>query len=340
MSPSLLPADSQALNGKSDAVRESWEENHSHTSRQPLSGGESPLKGTELTPDKIEVISADGDVVLQIEDSHGDSVYYRVSSIALREASAYFDKLLDPAKFNEGERVARKLKELRNQYPSLSVVPTSALPQVFISDLCQFPKSVSNRSIFKDFFEILSFPGKDNPSLSRTLPMALLAVVADRFGATDSIGRYINRNVTRSRPPSTQEEVSRQRILVGLLLNIDDWATRYSTRLIMAGSGRWNLNEMDSQETNDLLWWNLPGDVEGRIIINISGTLKSLTDNTQKSLPIAVPASSPQSAPSKPISSPSTPQKSVNANSATTHPRNVTLSNSEKWSASSPNKVP
>ena len=228
----------------------------------------SPPKETTLTVDNTEIINIDGDLLLQIEDTtEEDSVYYRVSSVILKMNSAYFDKLLDSSKFSEGERVSRRIEDLRNCNSDWSVISTSVLPQVSISYVGQFPKGVSNRPILRKFFEILSFPNERPPDLSGTLSIALLAVVADRFGAIDSVARYINRKAA-SFASSTKESVLRQRLLVGLLLGTGDWANRYSAQLINSGSERWSSYETDALETDDPLWWNLPGGIEGMPTLN------------------------------------------------------------------------
>ena len=216
----------------------------------------------------IVIISGEGDILLEIQDTlQQANICYRVCTTILKKASAYFANLLDPTKFNEGIMVDRSLKELRAQYPDISLAPLTALPRVFIADVGQFPKGVSNEFILTYFFKILHLPNGRPHSVSGATPLALLAVVADRFGAAEAIAPYI-KDIRAPLSLSTKQHHAIQKFPVGLLLGYDDWLTRCSNHLILIGSEKWTVSDLDPNDNDEPLWWYLPGGLEGRSSLN------------------------------------------------------------------------
>ena len=228
-----------------------------------------PIEPTESQNigNSVVIITVDGDLVLQIEDTlEKVDICYRVSSAVLKEASTYFINLLDPKKFNEGIRVYKELAELRKTYSDISNVPASSLSRISISDVGEFPKGISNEIILTYFFKILHLTHERphrNPSASS---MALLAVVADRFDASKSIVSYV-KEAKATQTQVMKEETWRQKLLTGYLLGIEDSVKRWSSQLILSGSERWMQGNEDSVIHGEPLWWHLPGDVEGVYLV-------------------------------------------------------------------------
>ena len=226
----------------------------------------------------IQTISSDGNLLLRISDTRrGSVIYYRVSVVALREASAYFDNLLNPEKFSEGAAVKSRLTTLHEQYGTLSLIPSSKLPVVQISDVGQYPKSASNKAVVTQFLKILHDPLTADLTASNTSYIALLAIVADRFADNAPVAAFVRqrgwndgrqagsdaKEIKRNSATPGKETFWRQRLLIGLLLDFDDWVSRYSSLLINSGSDKWITGSPPSDRDADALWWSLPGGVEG-----------------------------------------------------------------------------
>ena len=228
-----------------------------------------PPLSSEFTEDKniadaVVIITVNGDLILQIQDtSERAAICYRVSSTVLKGVSAYFVNLLDPQKFSEGVRVHTELIELRTKYSDFSTVPASSLPRISISDVGDFPEGISNEFILTYFFKILhrthERPHRVHPNASS---MALLSVVADRFGAAKSVSSYV-KEIKTPHSLTMKEEAWRQKLLTGYLLGIDDFVKRWSSQLILAGSERWIQDNEKAIVHGEPLWWHLPSDVEG-----------------------------------------------------------------------------
>lgn len=274
----------------------------------PLKGvvdnpSDTPLPQPEV--DGIVIISATGDVVIDLEAEEGgggELVSLRVDSATLKNSSPYFDRLLD-VKYKEGLIVAKQLEDLRSKYPLVVDIPLNELPRLMISYLGQ--TSVKTiRPLMTDFMNILH--GQDRAS--RKLPLvnlANLAVVADRFDACPAVSRWANKKNLFTNPASVKatsatpsEESTRQRLLVGFLLQHEPWVTGPSAQLILNGSSRWN--DEDTPPPLSALWWDLPGSTEGLCISpkhpGISPTI-NLTSLTQKNSNSATPRFLTQSTP-------------------------------------------
>lgn len=224
----------------------------------------------------VDIVDS-GDFILQISDSGcGTTHSYRVSSTRLKRASAYFEKLLDPQKFNEGATVNARLTTLHEQYPNISQVPATDLPVIRVVDVGQFPKGACCESIIERFLNILHITASSSPNLRipSTYDIALLAIVADRFSSLSPVSVYVKREgwhmpkqdakeIKRNIPARDGETFWRQRILVGALLNVETWVAQYTSRLVVEGSRRWIQRDDSEGDEGEALWWNLPGGLEG-----------------------------------------------------------------------------
>lgn len=224
---------------------------------------ESNLIAGAIPEEDITVkIDSAGDLLVKIWDEVQDqAIAYRVSSSILRNASAYFETLLDPSKFSEGLSFNAILGKLRTQDKDISSVPTTALPVVLISDAGVLSAGASNQDVVTHFFKILH-KLKHVPVKNCLTHIAQLTIVADRFAVFPPIAAYVTK---RNIKQSIKEVAWRQRIFVGYVLDIPDWVVPYSRLLVNRGSIRWTDNEDDvaAAKGKDEPWWNLPGGLEG-----------------------------------------------------------------------------
>ena len=211
---------------------------------------------------------ARGDLLLCAK--HSDVGHaYRVSVATLRNSSAYFDTLLDPNKFSEGAAVQRRLRELSRSHVDVTLLPTSDLPRVSISDFGQVPKAKTSELAVKLFLDILH-----NPTVSVSVPhphfIAILALIADRFDATSPISLYVLNCGWKKKPAKPDknrksdlqiELLRRQKLLIGLLLGFQDWVYCYSSELIYQGSEKWK--SALTADDGGAPWWYLPHGEEG-----------------------------------------------------------------------------
>lgn len=235
------------------------------------------------------IIVGNGDVFLEIRDlKTGIDHQYRCSRSILSNASEYFNVLFDPAKFSEGIAIDVKIRKLQNQYDE--PIPSSKLPRVYISDVEELPKATyPTNAVITLFLKILHDANTPwPPSRSKSVNLvALLAIVADRFGAHALIASYLRRHTLdvtllkdkRSATALIREVENRQRLLAGMILGFPQWVSQCSASLIIDGSQIWKTTLLDpsgedDKEDNDALWWRLPGGVEGKCpgaLVNISG---------------------------------------------------------------------
>ena len=226
------------------------------------------------------VIAKHGDVLLEVYDQEvGTKHHYQCSRAVLRNASNYFDVLFDQRKFSEGIAIEAKLQELRQQHHGPA--PASRLPSVSFPDLGEFPKaSIPANTVFRLCLEILHDPGIAWPTAvgrAQSINLvALLAIVADRFGAHALIAAYLRRqtldvSLLKDRRDATthdRELENRQRLLAGIIFGFPQWVLQCSAALIINGSKRWtttssDLSALENQNGDNALWWRLPSGVEG-----------------------------------------------------------------------------
>lgn len=238
-----------------------------HSNARNLGKSSSPI---------VDIVGS-GDLILQTADNGcGTTHSYRVSTTSLRRASAYFDNLLDPRKFNEGATVNARLTTLQEKYSSVSQAPTTDLPFIRIADLGQLPKGACCGSTIERFLDILhaTIPSLTTLAIPTTHDLSLLAIIADRFSSLSPISVYVKREgwhalkqeakeFKRNTPAGDKESFWRQRFLVGALLNIEAWVTQYSSKLIVEGSSRWIQRDNTEDDEGEALWWNFPSGLEG-----------------------------------------------------------------------------
>lgn len=234
--------------------------------------------GTLEDPSHEVIIAKHGDICLEIRDQT-TGVLQRFCCLrsVLRNASEYFNVLLDPAKFSEGIAIEEKLHMLCRRYDGL--IPTYDLPSLVIADIGDLPKtSVSTNVIVKLFLRILhdaSTPWPFSRSQSVNI-VALLAIVADKFAAHVRVATYLKNQMLdmtllKDRKSTTaykMELANRQRLLAGIIFGFSQWVLQYSAALIIEGSKRWRSPYLESGEEaekddDNALWWKLPNGVEG-----------------------------------------------------------------------------
>jgi hypothetical protein len=237
------------------------------------------LEGVEGSEDEPALdITATGDLVLQINHG-GERFLYRVAVTSLTKTSPYFKNLLE-GDFGESIQVQRKLKTLdRNKIAEL---PHDALPLVKITDLGRISKVNTIRNLVEDFLNIVHGNG-----LSKSSPisnLANLAIVADRFDCLPSLItadrrlKPIQANERRKSNALTSvkdsEERTRQKLLIGILLDRSVWVSVTSKSLIIGGSTRWKPDAVD--ESDAALWWDLPHGIEEELICRRTYLLETL----------------------------------------------------------------
>ena len=224
------------------------------------------------------VIDVNGDLLLRVTRGEDKFQDYRVCVGILRRESRYFDALLDPSKFSEGQEVELKLRGLRKGSQDTASIPPSNLPKVVIMDARpRLHKSEKySSSVLTWFLSILhraetDWLGTKKISSKPTL-LALLMVYADMFASVPVISRYVSMNCEKElkfdNPDLDQrveEEIIRRKLYVGMILDHGLWVHTYSTFLIVWGSKKW-LDSHDNSAAHgaeEPPWNYLAGGVEG-----------------------------------------------------------------------------
>ena len=218
--------------------------------------------------DKPACIDIDprGDLVLQLSPETGVRSEYRVCIAALREASGYFDVLLDPAKFREGHAVLESLNRNRGHYEENIRIAYSDLPTITLRDVGQVPKRESSSLAFKCFLDVMHGLRPPLPSPAHK-HVATLAVYADRFDAIGVVSAYIaackwGKNKVNL-DGTWREESCRMRLYLSLILGLPHWFYVYSAEMINHGSQAWF---GEGSKLDDGAWWYLPHGIEGQSI--------------------------------------------------------------------------
>lgn len=251
-----------------------------HSIDSTSSNGEAISEPTSAFRRRCNEIAADGDIVLRISHRTSWANYeltFRVGLVALRGSSTYFERLLQTGRFEEGALIAERHRDLCKKHGSLTKLPSEQLPVVNIEDIGRISAVKSIEPLMSDFLCILH--GKDVQTSLPTANLANLAVVADRFSATECLRAYVKRKkvlqaidgkTTPKQDTSLSEEKTRQRLLVGLMLDYPTWIEKYSARVIAKG---WVSHEAD---ISDALWWDLPGRVEEEIALRRECVLETI----------------------------------------------------------------
>jgi len=236
--------------------------------REPLAAADRETSSSPTTDEHgVVVISAShGDLILDIYTEEGNGSQFRVNTAALKSASRYFRRLLDPVMYQEGTLVSKQQEELRNQYSNITDAPSTDLPRVKIEDIGQTSSIKSIRPLMTDFLRILHDSVGTTTSHKILLKnIANLAIVADRFDAIEVVSRWAHDQGIFRRAFATASRVTeehlRQALLVGLLLGHSPWVCYYSAQLMVNGSVKWKGS--DSEVGTEALWCDLPHGIEG-----------------------------------------------------------------------------
>lgn len=247
----------------------------------PFTEGSESTSGNSMLPERkteyITNIVANGDLLFEVECGleHG-KVVYRVGMELLRSACRYFAALLDTSRYLEGGTIQEIHNEIRQKGMEPSQAPGELLPRVRIADVGPVTPASSARKVFSDLLRILH--GLDvqisRPSLTY---MANLGIAADRFDCLFRVAQHVKKTnmlqmLSGKHPDRASilipEERTRQRILVGWLLDQPEWLYSSSKRLVLGGSSLWR--DMEVSEGCDRgLWWNLPDGLEGTVSSHI-----------------------------------------------------------------------
>lgn len=151
---------------------------------------------------------------------------YRVRLDTLKKTSKYFDHLLGSDKFREGNMISAGFASLSLRDLKPSEAEASELPRVEIVDDDEASLMTGREAVFEDLLRILH---GGEATTKPTVPfIASLAIMADRFGCTPLVARYVKALKTFKWPatygragkdggsamtPAT-EELLRQKILI------------------------------------------------------------------------------------------------------------------------------
>ena len=198
--------------------------------------------------------------------------YYLVSSGVLRTASSYFRVLLDPNKFNEGASFDTAMRALLEKHSSLQSIPPEDLPRIKLTDFGLLPKKPKLEEAMTLYLSILHKTDRfcNIPNLH---PLAVMAIMADRFDTVAAIASYVisipwRENLLNSSVFGDwgigQEVATRQILLIAMLLKVEPKKFKgHTANLIIKGSDNWKA-ETEINGDRSALWWNLPGNLEGR----------------------------------------------------------------------------
>ncbi|KAB8437400.1 hypothetical protein FH972_025078 [Carpinus fangiana] len=257
--------------------------------RRPLNGA--PPKDVVAGSDKQEpveyiqeeegvtLIAAAGDLILEVrQDEKSDQYLYRVQSSTLKSCSSYFDRLMGPT-FQEGISMAKQHAQLTIEYGAVEKAPITALPRIRIEHIGQISTKVKMiHPLMTDLLAILH--GRD--TTGRKVPLSNLAnlcVVADRFACLAPLSHWATRKgllrPTASTHPQPSEDVQRQRIYAGLLLDYAPWVLKHSAQLLLRGSPRW-ASPATPPAALDPAWASLPRGVEAELQLRRACVLAAL----------------------------------------------------------------
>ena len=219
-----------------------------------------------------EVITADGDVVLLIEDqAQGISQRFRCTRSMLRGNSKYLNVLFDPHKFKEGISTEDRLIELGQRFGALKDIPSHMLPITQISDL---PKVSAKPSALKQLLVmtlsiLCGIDSRWHISETRAVEKLLqIALLAERLDALEAVSGWVQRHLKLLPMPKPKKETAvRQQLLLGMLMGIESYVEWSSAVLVVKGSKFWLQKEasedfVDAAE-KEAAWNLLPHGIEG-----------------------------------------------------------------------------
>ncbi|OAL71848.1 hypothetical protein A7D00_3879 [Trichophyton violaceum] len=242
----------------------------------------------------VITIHKDGDLVIICETAPHNSLpeptrhMFRISSLEITRASAYFKALLDPAKFQEGRSLLRSHEQMEAQYGSRKL----ALRDMTVGELLHIkielpPLStkINLRETLALYFELLCFclpftldpNGLKRFAVNTITTLASVLVLSDRFLSNDTIrnsfellsqGRVgpfsYSKIIDRlQRFESEDEECIREGIFLAHFLKEPLAFSSLTQSLILHGSVNWMAEKPGGTSGLDKpLWWHLPGGIE------------------------------------------------------------------------------
>lgn len=257
-------------------------------------------------------------------------VGFRVEMAVLRRHSPYFEMLLGDTRFTEARAVTAALGALRLAgVTEPGAAPAADLPWVrIVDDDAATRLALHREAAFTDLLRVLHgrAPAAESPPLDHVVAYAVLA---DRFDCGAAASKVMVSGwklrwpgTQRRAPPAgaageeprlsrAAENVLRQKILVGWLLNQPQRFQAATRELIMSGSRKWAAYpEQDGdEEVEEPTWWNLQDGLERKFApVSSSSSSSSI-------LPSPRPVGRPQPDPTAGTSplSPPPPQSSRRA---------------------------
>jgi hypothetical protein len=198
---------------------------------------------------------------------HNSRLLYRVRLDTLTKTSKYFELLLTSDKFVEGNNISTTFDRLRKRGIQPSEAEPQDLPRISITDDDDSTRITGREAIFGDLLRVLH--GADITTRFTIPYLAALAVMADRFDCTPTIGRYVKRSKRFLWPQTygnmsvTTDELIRQKILISWLLDDPPRFTSATKELILRGSLRWTASDDRSDKEQQATWWDLQDGLEG-----------------------------------------------------------------------------
>ncbi|KAI9734190.1 MAG: hypothetical protein M1818_006603 [Claussenomyces sp. TS43310] len=199
--------------------------------------------------------------------SSNSRVLYRVRLDTLRRSSKYFQLLLGSGSFSEGSKITATLTSLEARHILPSKAEPHELPRISITDDDDATKVAGREAVFADLLRILH--GADVATRLTTPYLMILAIMADRFDCTQTIGRYVKRSKypwpqTYGSISVTTEETLRQKILISWLLDDQSRLASATKELILRGSLRWGAEGQICKD-QQTAWWDLQDGLEAEL---------------------------------------------------------------------------
>ncbi|KAG8528906.1 uncharacterized protein KY384_006595 [Bacidia gigantensis] len=221
---------------------------------------------------------------------------YPCSRSLLRQNSKYFDRLLDPDKFEEGRRIEQELHE---RAAGNGLAHEKPLPTITVSDLPLLFERPS-RANESDLAEILtlflrmlhgvqvSWPFSGIKEFRSLEFLARLAIIADFFSAPDILHGFVRKVHNNERAAynglfgmknKVPETVVRQQLLIGILLSFSPWIWSGSNYLICKGSGHWSQSSQEDTRSDDgqVAWNMLPNGIEEELFARRQYVLQTIS---------------------------------------------------------------
>jgi len=246
-------------------------------------------------------------------------VTFRVETAALRGQSKYFAKLLGDSGFKEANDIADALAALSLRGVKPAEADPAELPCVEVTDDDEATQYAHRELVFADLLRILhgQLVAAGTTPAAKVTPqyVTTLAVLADRFDCTAAVSSYVNTSLKFKWPITSRnsgrgtgddspglsraaEDVLRQKILVGWLLNQPVKFQAGTRELIMCGSSRWSSfapeDDPGHEERSEASWWYLPEGLEEELQYRRQCVLNTVASIQQHFLSLYSSRSSPR----------------------------------------------